>query len=61
MRPVHQAARVIPFIHAAYLDAVADANRYGLSQIDIVGDQKGTPGAGIQYETLMARSVIVIG
>lgn len=61
MRPVHQTPEVVPLIHATYLDTIAYTDRYGFSQIDIVGDQQCAPGTDIQYEALMPRSIVIIG
>ena len=61
MRPVNEAAKIVPFVHAANVYSVAHAERNPFGEIDIVGDQQGPAGADIQYESLMPRAIIVIG
>ena len=61
MRPVNETAQVIPFVHAANMHPVAHTKRNTLGKIDIVGNQQGSAGADIQYESLMPRTVIIIG
>lgn len=60
MRPVHEAAQIVPFVHATnvYPIAHADGNTFG--EVNIVGNKQGPAGADIQYESLMPRAIVVI-
>ena len=60
MRPVHEAAQVVPFVHATNVYPVAHANGNTFGEVDIVGDKQGPAGANIQYESLVPRAIIVI-
>ena len=61
VRPVHQATKIVPFIHAAKLDAIPHAQRHTLCEIDIVRNQERVPVGQLYNETLMARIVVIVG
>lgn len=61
MRPMHQAAKIIPLVHAAKPEPVAYAERYPLCQVDVVCDQQGLTIPHADNESLMPGIVIVIG
>ncbi len=54
MRPVHEAAKVIPFVPAAKPQAVAEADRYPFGQVDIVRDQERLTACYPQHESLVS-------
>lgn len=60
MRPVHEAAQVVPFVHATNVHPVAHANGNTLGEVNIVGDKQGPAGTYIQYESLVPRTIVVI-
>jgi len=60
MRPVHEAAQVVPFVHATNVYPVAHANGNTLGEVNVVGDEQGSAGAYIQYEPLVPRAIVVI-
>ena len=60
MGPVHEAAKIIPLIHAAHVDAITHADRHAFREIDVVGDQQGLAVADIDNEALVSRIVVVV-
>ena len=60
MRPVHEAAQIVPFVHATNVYPVAHANGNTFREVNIVGDKQGPAGADIQYESLVPRAIVVI-
>lgn len=60
MRPVHEAAKVIPLVHPPKLNAITQAERHSLREVDIVGDQQRLPAGQLQNEALVSRPVVVI-
>ena len=58
--PVDQPAQVIPLVQAPQLDAVAEAYRHPIGQMDIVRDEHGLPATHIQYEPLMSLVFLVV-
>ena len=61
MRPVHQAAEIVPLVHAAKLEPVAQSERDPLCQVDVVCDQQGLTVPHANNEPLMPGIVIVVG
>ena len=57
---MHHAAQLLPLVHAAKSNPVADAERYPFCKIGIVGNQDGLAVADIQDETLMTAAIAVI-
>lgn len=60
MCPVHEAAKVIPLVHATHLHPVAHTQGDALCEVDVMRDEQRSAIADIDYETLMSRAVIVI-
>ena len=60
MGPVHEPAEVVPFVHSADLNPVADANWHTLGQIDVVGDKQRFTIADIQDKALVPGTVVVV-
>src|SRR6185503_3113279 len=61
MRPVHDAAPVIPLVHAVERDLVADGQRVDARcHVDIVRDQERMPGVEREDESLMAVALDVV-
>ena len=60
VRPVDQAAEVVPFVHAAHDDAIPEPDRDALGKIDVVRDQQGLAIADVDDETLVTRTIVVI-
>ena len=54
MRPVHKSAEVIPFVHAAKGDPVADGDRNAFCKVNVVRHQHSLPVAQLQDKALMA-------
>ena len=59
--PVHQAAEIIPFIHTAKLDAITHAQRHASGEVDVVRNQQRVTIGQLYDESLMTRTVIVVG
>ncbi len=57
---MHESAKLVPFIHAPHLNAIAHAKRHALCEVDVVGDQQRPAIADIDDEALMARTVVII-
>ena len=60
VRPMHQTAKLIPFVHAAKLHAIAKSKRYAFRQIYIVRDQQRLAARQLQNKTLVAGAVPVV-
>ena len=60
MRPVHQAAKIIPLVHATYVYTIAHAERDALGQIDIVRYEHGSPVADIDNEPLVPGTIVMV-
>ncbi len=60
MRPVDEAAQIVPFVHATNVYPVAHSDRDTFGEVDIVGDQQGASRADIEDESLMPRAIVVI-
>ena len=60
MRPVNQAAEVIPLVHAPELDTVSQPNRHALRNVNIVCDEERLPIADIENKTLMPRTLTIV-
>ena len=60
VRPVHQSTEVIPFVHAANVNAVTHTNGNAIGEIDVVCYQQGLAIADIDNEALMTRVIIVV-
>ena len=54
MCPVHETAEVIPFVHAAKGDPVADGDRNAFCKVNVVRHQHSLPVAQLQDKALMA-------
>jgi hypothetical protein len=60
MRPVNQAAEIIPLVHAANTNPVTQSDRDPVREIDIMCDQQCSAVTDIENEALMPRVVIVV-
>ena len=60
VRPVHQAAEIIPLIHPAYPNAIAKAERHAFRDIGVVGDQQCPAITYVDDEPLVTRAVVII-
>jgi hypothetical protein len=40
VRPVHQPAQLVPFVHTSKLDAITHADWHTFRQVDVVRDQQ---------------------
>ena len=60
VRPVYEAAEVVPFVNAAELNTIAQPDGYSSGQVDIVRDQECLSASEPNDEALMTRAVIVI-
>jgi len=59
--PVHQTAEIIPLVHAPDDYTIAHAKRHALGEIDIVRNEQSTTIADIDDESLVPRTVIIVG
>lgn len=53
VRPVNQAAEVVPLVQAAKGNSIAQPQRNAPTYIEIIRDQQRLPPGGLQYETLV--------
>lgn len=61
MRPMHDTAKVVPFIFAVELNSVANLNGTdSLCEIDVVRNEDCLPGRQAQDKTLMTAAIVVI-
>ena len=60
VRPVHQSAEIIPFVHATEMDPVAERQRYPVGKIDVVSNQERLAIAQLDDKALMLRSIVII-
>lgn len=60
MCPVHQAAQIVPFVHATNVYPVAHTEGNTFGKVNIVSYQQRPAGAYIQYESLVPRAIVVI-
>lgn len=60
VRPVHKAAKVIPFEHSPNVHAIAHANRHAFGKFNIVGDEQRYAIADINDEALVTGTVVII-
>ena len=51
---MHEATKIIPFIHATKLDAVAHSQRHAPAEVDIVGNEQRVAVGQLYDEALMA-------
>jgi hypothetical protein len=58
--PVNETAQIVPLVHAPDMHAIAHPDRDALGQIDIVSDKQRCAVADINYEALVARTVVVV-
>ena len=58
---MHQAAEIVPLVHATKFEPVAQSERDPLCQVDVVCDQQGLTIPQPYNESLMPGIVIVIG
>lgn len=61
VRPVHEAAEVIPLVDASYLHPVAHPERRAFGEVEVVRDEQGLPVAYVDDETLVALLTDVVG
>lgn len=60
MRPMDQAAQIVPFVHTANRHAIAQSHRNAFGQVDVVRDQHRNAVTDVDDEALMTGTVIVI-
>lgn len=60
MRPVQQAAEVVPLVHATKADSIPDTDRDPASEIDVMGYEQGLAIAHVEDKSLMARAFVVV-
>ena len=51
MGPVHEATKIIPFVHAAHVYAIAHTERHSFGQVDVVRDQQAATTADVDDDT----------
>ena len=61
VRPVHEAAELIPFVYATHLHPVAHPERHASGEIEVVRNQQGLPVADVDDEALVAFLVDIVG
>ena len=61
MRPVNEPTQIIPFVHAADQHSVTHAEGNAFRQVDVVRYQQRAAIADIDNESLMSRTVIIVG
>ena len=61
MGPVYESAEFVPFVHPAELYAIAQRERDAPGEFDVVRYQKALAIWQLQNESLMPRTVGIIG
>jgi len=61
MRPMHQTTELVPLVHAAKFDSIAQADRHALRQVNVVRNQQRLSIRQGQDESLMSRPLVVVG
>jgi hypothetical protein len=57
---VHEAAEVVPLVHATHANAITHADRDPLGKVDIVRDQERLVIADVDDKALVPRTIVVI-
>jgi len=60
MGPVHEATKIIPFVHAAHVYTITHAERHALGQVNIVRYQQAAPISDVDDESLVSGTVIIV-
>ena len=60
MRPVHEAPEIVPLVHTAYDDAIAESDGDTHRELEVVGNQQRLPIADVDDESLVTRVVIIV-
>ena len=60
VRPVDDATEVVPLVHAAELNTIAQPDRYPSGQVDVVCNQQRLSAAKPDNEALMTRAVVIV-
>ena len=60
VRPVQEAAEVIPFVQAAHPYAIAHAEWHAISNVDVVRYEQRLAVADVDHEALVTRAVLVV-
>ena len=60
VRPVQEAAEIVPFVQATNTNAIAHAHGHAFSELDVVGNQQRLAIADVDDETLVPGGVVVI-
>ena len=60
VRPVQQAAQVVPLVQAAHAHAVAHADGHAICDVDVVRYEQRLAIADVNNEALVACAVLVI-
>lgn len=60
MRPVDQPAQLVPLVHTAKLDPVADSDRHTPGKVNVVGNQQGVATAQLQDKSLVMGAIAVV-
>ena len=60
VRPVQQAAEVVPLVQAAHPHAVTHAKGHAVSNFDVVRHEQRLPIADVDYEALVAGAVLIV-
>lgn len=60
MRPVHQAAEVVPLVDATDCHAISHAKRHATGQVDVMRDQQRLMLTDINNEALVALAIVVV-
>jgi len=57
---VHDATKIIPFVHTAHVYTITHAERHSFGQVDVVRDQQAAAIANVDDESLVSGTVIII-
>ena len=60
MSPVHQAAEIVPLVHAPKANPVAHSQRHALREIDIVCDKQGLAPGQLEDEALVTGIIVIV-
>jgi hypothetical protein len=61
MCPVHEAAQIIPLVHAAKAQPVTQPDWHAICDLDVVRDQQGLPTLQLHDKSLVPGTVVIVG
>lgn len=60
MRPMHQSTQLVPLVHTANVNSIAQPDRHAFREVDVVRNQECAMIPDIKNESLMPGTLVVI-